>query len=111
MHELIGSTELDGMFSHGVKGIIVALKRVPAIQIGRQAAHPAWHGGQESGDIDDRGVSAGERSQRSVFCGRIESRHAGVVIDAFMVVAEAQRVHKCGSETMCFFHRNDLPGR
>src|SRR5258708_23057180 len=96
------------MLAAGNEGIVIELKRVPAIQVGRQAAYAAGHGA-ESPHIDHRSVSAGKGSEGGISRSRIYCGDARIVVHAFVVIAETDRVHEAGSEAVSLFDHNNLP--
>ena len=92
------------------ESVVIPLKRIPAVQIGGKSANTSGHGTKPV-DIDNGRVSAGESAQGVSAAAGLMALDARIVVDIFVVIAEADRVHERRCETVSFFDGDDLPAK
>src|SRR5579859_1290063 len=109
-HAFNRHAKFNGMSAFVEERIIVPLEGVPTVQISRESAYTAGHR-TKSIDIHYCGVPAGESAQGSIRCRRINCAQTRIVIDVFVVVAKAGRIHEASTEAVSLLDGNDLPRR
>src|ERR1700730_8388524 len=112
-HPFGGNSEADGMRSSTVEGVIIELGRIPVVEVGRAAAHPARKVCNSAADENLGRPPSGKRSaantQSRIGSGRIDRFLALIVGYRFMVATNSDRIRERGRENVSFLYRNELP--
>src|SRR5258708_6422789 len=99
----------------GQQGIVIRLQRIPMINIGRAASNPTRESSNTSTNdylsrISPIEIAIGD-SQAGQFGVLVNRLLAQVILNRFVVAADADRIREVGGKHVRFFDSNDLPRR